>query len=79
MKLLNHVFFKSFTKMIFRFLMQIDFESKKTIDTKITITIIFSNQKISECENRDDNDFSNFETYKYTSSRIFVAKHTKKF
>ena len=33
------------------------------------------------CENRDNNDFSNFknETYKYTNLEIFVAKHTKKF
>ena len=85
MKSSNHVFFESFTKMIFRFLTQIDYESKKTnFDAKITITVIFqfkANAKITitiffqiKCENRDYNDFSNFK-----KETIFVAKHTKNF
>ena len=58
MKSSNHAFFESFTKMIFRFLSQTDYESRKTkFDAKVTITVIF---QVSEfrCEDHDDSDFS---------------------
>ena len=89
----NHAFFESFTKMIFRFLTQTDYESKKTIDAKITMIVLFQvsefDAKITTIMIFQISIFDakitmtmffqiNTSTYKHTSSRISMQSIWKK-
>ena len=90
MKSSDHAFFESFTKMIFKFLTQIDYESKsrRTIDAKITMIMLLQvsefDAKITMIVLLQVSEFDAkitttviLQVKEYTSLKISVAKHTK--